>query len=251
MKAPGKPDKSFWLAALRSDAAALRAAATAETLDAAVPTCPEWRLHDLLWHLTKVYRWVDAHVGRGRTDRPENPQPPAPPRAALLERWEAAYGDLERALDRVDPDLPAWNWAPQPKKASFWHRRMAHETAVHRWDAQIAVGATEPIETKLAADGVHEVLDSWLPAGRRRDAADVTGMVRLVATDLEHDWYVRFRGEAVALLDTSTVRPEQHPVHAQAAGTASDLELALYGRVGFDILDTSGNPKLLNALRVG
>lgn len=251
MRAPGKPDKSFWLAALRSDAAAVRAVAIPEALDNPVPSCPDWRMYDLLWHLAKVYRWVDRHVSRGSTDRPDNPQPPPPDRAEVLDVWVQAYDDMVCTLDGVDPELPAWNWAPQPKTASFWHRRMAHETAVHRWDAQVAVGVPEPIETKLAADGIHEVLDSWLPAGRRRGPRDLSGVVHLVATDLEHDWYVRFRGEAVAVLDTSTLRHEDHPVHAEAAGTASDIELAIYGRIGFDILDTAGNPHLLESLRVG
>lgn len=254
MRSPGKPDKSFWLSAFRSDAALLLAAATPDTLDDPVPTRPDWRLRDLVWHLTNVYTWVGGHVARGRTDRPPaaDPAEPAPPdAAAVLERWEAAYRELERTLDGVDAELPAWNWAPQPKTAAFWHRRMAHDTAVHRWDVQVATGATEPVEAKLAADGIHEVLDSWLPAGRGHDPAGVTGVAHLVASDLEHDWYVRFRGRAVALLDTSTLRPEEHPVHAEASGTASDLELALYGRVGFDILDTSGNPRLLEALRIG
>nr|BFE67524.1 hypothetical protein GCM10020092_008250 [Actinoplanes digitatis] len=40
---------------------------------------------------------------------------------------------------------------------------MAHEISVHRWDAEAAAGRATPIETKLAADGVNEVLDTWLP----------------------------------------------------------------------------------------
>ena len=43
-------------------------------------------------------------------------------------------------LEALDPESPAWNWAPQAKKAGFWHRRMAHETSVHRWDTQMALG---------------------------------------------------------------------------------------------------------------
>ena len=59
---------------------------------------------------------------------------------------ESAYmrlHELVATLDAVDPELPAWNFAPQAKKAAFWHRRMAHETAIHRWDAQMAGGLAE------------------------------------------------------------------------------------------------------------
>jgi hypothetical protein len=36
-----------------------------------------------------------------------------------------------------------------------------------------------------------------------------------------------------------------------ANGTASDLALAMWGRVAFDVLDTAGDESLLEALRVG
>src|SRR5215469_3181220 len=47
-----------------------------------------------------------------------------------------------------------------PAPAGFWIRRMAHETLVHRADAQLAAGAApEPlIEAEVAADAI----DEWL-----------------------------------------------------------------------------------------
>ncbi|HEX6871166.1 MAG TPA: hypothetical protein VF163_08715, partial [Micromonosporaceae bacterium] len=133
----------------------------------------------------------------------------------------------------------------------FWHRRMAHETAVHRWDAQVATGLPEPLETKLAADTVAEALDTFLPAGRHRSAAKASGLVHLIAADLGQEWYVRLRGEGVALLDVGTLLDDDaHPARAAASGSASDLALALWGRVAFDVLDTGGDLGLLEALRV-
>src|ERR671938_68607 len=72
----------------------------------------------------------------------------------------AAFRAAVGQVDALDPGLPAWNPAPQAKRVEYWYRRMAHETALHRWDAQMAVGLGEPIEAKLAADGVTEVLDT-------------------------------------------------------------------------------------------
>ena len=126
--------------------------------------------------------------------------------------------------------------------------------------SQMAIGRAEPIETKLAADGVAEVLDTWLPAGRRHPAAQAdrtggqlpTGMVALHAIDIEHVWHVRLRGEGIALLDTETIFDfDEHPARVVAAGSCSDLMLALYGRVGFDVLDVSGDEELLRSMRVG
>jgi uncharacterized protein (TIGR03083 family) len=247
--------KDFWISALRADGPAFRTAVAAAPLDAPTPTCPDWTVQDLVHHLGKVYEWVRGHAGRGVTNRPEPGRPrsaglPAGP--AALEWWDGEFARLMEFLDGLDPELAAWNWAPQAKRAGFWHRRMAHETAVHRWDAQMAGGLAEPVEAKLAADGVSEVLDSWLPGGRRRGAADRVGVVQLTAVDAGQEWSLRLRGAGVALLDTRTLLDDDsRGVRVVAAGTASDLLLSLWGRVPFDVLHVSGDASLLDSLRVG
>jgi uncharacterized protein (TIGR03083 family) len=246
--------KEFWVAALRAEGAAFRTAIGQQgALALSAPSCPEWTVEDLARHLGVLYRWVAGHVSRGVTSRPEPPDhDDAPTGTAVLSWWDERYAELLKTLDWLDPALPAWNWAPQTKKAEFWHRRMAHETAVHRWDAQIAVGLSEPIEAKLAADGITEVLDTWLPAGRRRGPLDRHGVVALRATDVAAGWAVRLRGHGIALLDTDTLLDhDSHHERTVAAGTASDLLLALYGRVPFDVLDVAGDESLLEALRTG
>jgi uncharacterized protein (TIGR03083 family) len=249
-------NKEFWLAALRTEGPAFRAAVAEAPLDAPVPSCPDWTVGHLISHLGRVYASVAGHVGRGITSRPErlSDDQTAPPEGidALL-WWDERFAALTVLLDALDPELPAWNWAPQAKRAGFWERRMAHETSLHRWDAQFAVINAEPIEPKLAADGVAEVLDTWLPAGRRKWAPEVPGIVALTATDIDHEWFVRLRADGgVALLDTDTLLDtDEHHERAAARGTASDLMLALYGRVGFDVLELAGDERLLRALRAG
>lgn len=257
-------NKELWLAALRADGSALGAAfaeaATGEAgLSAPVPSCPDWRVLDLVHHVGSVYAWVRSHVSRGVTSRPEQDRNALveslgalPAGAAAIDWWAAQHGELVALLAELDPQLPAWNWAPARKQVGFWHRRMAHETAIHRWDAQIAVGQGEPVETRLAVDGVAEVLDSWLPAGRRRGPTDRSGVVQLVATDAEQEWFLRLRGEGVALLDTDTwLDHDDHHTRVLARGSASDLVLALYGRVPFDVLEINGDAALLEPLRTG
>ncbi|MDG4822588.1 maleylpyruvate isomerase family mycothiol-dependent enzyme [Asanoa sp. WMMD1127] len=246
--------KDFWLGGLRAEAAAFGAAVAAAPPDSPVPSCPDWTVTDLTHHVGSVYEYVTRLVERGGTDRPDPREHPkdAPDGAAALAWWQMRYDALLSTLDAVDPEAPVWNWAPQSKKAGFWHRRMAHETAIHRWDAQMALAASEPIEAKLAADGISEVLDTWLPAGRRRAQERPHGVVHLFAADTDQEWLVRLRGEGVALLDTDTILDtDEPPARVQAEGTASDLLLALYGRVGFDVLVVSGDPTLLTALRTG
>ncbi|MFY1696202.1 maleylpyruvate isomerase N-terminal domain-containing protein [Solwaraspora sp. WMMA2101] len=247
--------KDFWLGALRADGSAFRAAVAEAPLDTPVPSCPDWTLLDLVHHLGSVYAWVRETVTRGVTDAPaarRSDPTGRPDGAAALEWWQQEFDALVTLLDGLDPEMPAWNWAPQAKKVGFWPRRMAHETAVHRWDAQTAIVGVEPIETKLAVDGIGEVLDSWLPAGRGRGPKPAYGVVHLRASDAEQEWYVRLRGEGMALLDTDTILDsDDHHTRTLATGTASDLLLGLWGRVQFDVLDVSGDAALLDSLRVG
>jgi uncharacterized protein (TIGR03083 family) len=246
--------KDFWVAGLRAEAAAFRAAVGQEgALASPVPSCPDWTVEDLVRHVAGTYRWVAGHVSRGITTHPGQPdRSDAPTGAAVLPWWDEQYETVLKLLDGLDPSLPAWNWAPQTKKAQFWHRRIAHETAVHRWDAQMAVALSEPVEAKLASDGITEVLDTWLPAGKRRGPVDRHGVVALRATDVAEVWDVRLRGEGIALLDTDTLLDrDDHHQCAVATGTASDLLLALYGRVPFEVLDIGGDESLLEALRIG
>jgi uncharacterized protein (TIGR03083 family) len=250
MRAHG--NKEFWLAAMRADGPAFRAAVAEADPAAQVPSCPEWTVAQLTGHLVSMYRRVAGNVRRGVATPPED-RTPDPVTAATPEEFDEASAVLLRAFDEIDPEAPAWNWAPQSKKVAFWLRRMAHDTAVHRWDAQMATGLAEPLEAKLAADGVTEVLDTWLPAGRGMCPADRQGMVALSATDLEQTWHVRLRkGGGVALLDTDTILDDDD-LHerAVAQGSASDLQLALWGRVGFDVLVLSGEERLFDCLRVG
>jgi uncharacterized protein (TIGR03083 family) len=247
--------KDFWLAALRADSPALQDALQQAGPDAVIPSCEGWTGADLAHHVTGVLRWVRETVPRGVASHPEA-EPAEPPRPA---EWEAALDGLRReltgtieTLEAIEADFPAWNWAPQSKTAGFWHRRMAHEVSVHRWDAEAAAGRAVPIETKLAADGISEVLDSWLPAGRRKGPTDLHGVAHLIASDAGYEWFVRLRGPGVALLDTGTILDsDDHHPRAEATGTASDLLLTLMGRQRPDRLVISGDPRLISALHAG
>ena len=246
--------KDFWLAALRADSPALQDAVAQAGPAAAVPACPDWTCADLVEHVTGVARSVRESVPRGVTTKPEISDLPSP-----RPEWADALDSLRReltgtieTLEALEADFPAWNWAPQSKTAGFWHRRMAHEVSVHRWDAEAAAGRPTPIETKLAADGVSEVLDTWLPAGRRKGPTDLHGVVHLAASDVGYEWFVRLRGAGVALLDTGTILDtDDRHARAQATGPASDLLLTLMGRQRQDRLVITGDPRLVSALRTG
>jgi hypothetical protein len=116
----------------------------------------------------------------------------------------------------------------------------------------MATGLVEPITPRLAADGITEVIDTWLPAGVHKGMRRDAGVIALEAADLDQVWYVRLRDGGVALLDTDTLLDDDdHHERVVARGTASDLLLAIYGRVPFDVLEISGDASLLDGLRTG
>jgi hypothetical protein len=243
-----RPDKTFHLSSLRHDGEALRRAAGRPGAPGAVVRGRT--VADLLVELAGEYRWVCGHVVRGVTTRPDGERPRPAAGDAPLDWWDRSYALLLEVLERVDADQRAWNPAPQPKRAGYWHRRMAHRTALARWDVQAATGRPEPLDAKLAVDGITELFDSLLPAARGGAANDPAGGVRLIAADTGTEWLVRLRPVGLALIDIASVTPEHHGVRAVASAAAGDLLLALTGRIGIDLLATAGDLRLLQGLRL-
>ncbi len=63
-----------------------------------------------------------------------------PTRGELLDWFAGGVAPLADALRGAGPNLELWTWTPD-KSSRFWARRQANETAVHRYDAQLAVRA--------------------------------------------------------------------------------------------------------------
>jgi uncharacterized protein (TIGR03083 family) len=232
-----------FLAWVRSDGAALAAAAR-RGLDAPVPACPGWTVADLVLHTGMVHRHK-TEIVRGRlADRPDPWPPPAPPPADLLDWYEQGLQELVAVLDAEDPATRVWTFHKPDQTAGFWRRRMAHETAVHRVDAESAHGQPAPVAPVLAADGVDEVLEVFLAPFS--DGAAVGGRgesVHLHATDVEGEWQLRLLPAGVEV-----VRGHGKG-DAAARGAASDLLLFLWGRVGAERLEALGDTALLARVR--
>src|SRR4051812_27036656 len=186
------PTLGDYLVALRRDGDGLLDAVHHD-LTPAVPGCPGWTVADLVRHVGRVHRFHAAHIPRGVTDPPTE-QPADVPDDALLDWYVAGLATLVRTLEQVDPKAPAWNWSLGPQVAGFWHRRMAQETAVHRWDAESAYGIQQPVEQALAVDGIDEVLRVFVPTQRAEEpTAGQSGTIHVHCTDAPGEWLVRLR----------------------------------------------------------
>jgi uncharacterized protein (TIGR03083 family) len=209
-------------------------------LDAPVPTCEKWTVGQLLMHVGRVYRWATAVVATRASGEPERP-PQAERGTDPLVYLTEGLDDLVAELQAVPADTPMWNWSTGLGGAGFWARRMAHESAVHRWDAQHAHDIAEPLDPDLSADGVSEFLDVVLPRTLARRPADgLYGSLRLRATDMDTDWLVRVSSSSSAVLPA-----DSEPADTTVRGRASWLLLMLTNRIPYGMLDITGDPALL------
>jgi uncharacterized protein (TIGR03083 family) len=200
-----------------------------------VAACPEWTNTGLAEHVAMVWNFAMAQVESGDVSGPQRPSPD--PDESMSDLLDRAVGVLRDA----DPDAPAWNWAGD-QRAGWWCRRMAHETSVHRWDAQEAAETTEPIDGELAADGITELIEVGLRS-RLRGGGSIEypdGSLHLHRTDGGGEWLL-------ATVDGELVVTFEHAKgDAAARGTASELLLFLWGR-GRGTLECFGDADLLDA----
>ncbi len=125
-----------------------------------VPTCPDWTLRQLATHVGRAHRWAAEIVGTRSAEFIPFRQVPdgrIPDDPALHAPWlRAGAARVVGAVREAGGDQ-VWTFDGL-RPASFWARRMAHETAVHRADAEITVGREPEFEPDLAADAI----DEWL-----------------------------------------------------------------------------------------
>jgi len=129
-------------------------------LTAAVPTCPDWTLRELAIHVGRAHRWAAEIVSTRSAEFipfrsvPDGKFPAEPAERAA---WLRAGADRLIGAVRGAGGDPVWAFG-EMRPASFWARRMAHETAVHRADAELAAGRVPDLDPALAADAI----DEWL-----------------------------------------------------------------------------------------
>jgi uncharacterized protein (TIGR03083 family) len=220
-----------YISAIRRDAEALADAAE-DNLRLRVPACPDWSVADLVWHTGEVHHFWSSIAEGLLQDRRDVSPVSRPPDADLIPWFRQKSWVIADVLDRTDPSARVWTWAAQ-KDVGFIRRRMAHETGVHRWDAQSASGVTTPIGSQLAADGIDEFLDVHMPeTGDFRDGSEV---VHLHCTDAPGEWVARI-GEG--RLDVSRKHGKGD---VAVRGPASDILLLLWRRIQPSDVDVVGD----------
>ncbi|MFF2507557.1 maleylpyruvate isomerase family mycothiol-dependent enzyme [Streptomyces sp. NPDC058067] len=236
---------------------AFRAAvASAPSLDVQVPTCPEWTLFDLVQHIGEGRRdWaVTVAAGPAPAKSAAEGAPAAPRERDALSAWLAESTEqLLDALRKAGPDRGCWAWwetLQSPHTSGAVARHQLQQMAVHTYDAQITVGAPQPLPDEVALDGVDEFLSTCVattsawphkPATADFHAAEGRSWRLSLSAD----------GARVTVLPTPGTPDENADAEAAVAsvrGTAGDLVLFLHGRIPLDLLQVDGDREVFDQL---
>ncbi len=226
--------------AISANSTALADAAEQAGLETAVLTCPGWSVADLVSHIGTVQVWAATTVQQRVAERVSWDSLPEAPKGDDLVPWLRGTGAvLVAALTAADPAAPVWTFGAD-RTNSFWARRQAHEVGIHRWDVQAAAGAPRAIDTALAANGVDELLGLAQMRGKLGEGNGET--IHLHCTDVDEggEWLIRLTPDGA----------EIERAHAKGdvavRGTASDLDLFVWGRVPASALEVFGDRALLD-----
>ncbi|MEU3350209.1 maleylpyruvate isomerase family mycothiol-dependent enzyme [Streptomyces sp. NPDC037389] len=212
-------------------------------LDTVVPTCPDWTVAQLGRHLGNAHRHATGLVRERIVDYKPDLSTDSTAGAetldaAGLDAWLAEGAEeLAATLREAGPETPVWTFGVE-QKASFWARRMTHETVMHRADAASAAGAPFTVAQDVAAD----TLDEWLtlissPFAQsfKPELKELLGQGRtlhLHATDtpseLNAEWFVDARGESIEW------RRAHEKADVAVRGPLTEILRVLYRRIPAD-----------------
>lgn len=206
-------------------------AAYRHNADGRVPWSDRWTVRSVARHVAGSHHAVALIL----SDRPtaDFAQAAAMPRVETSEpdfpEWFAANTQRLLAQCRSVPPTDVC-WSPHPLitgTGAYWRRRIAYDTLVHRWDAEVGAGiAGSAMNPDVAADAVAELLHIGLRVTRAVATAPAGPAIRLMCTDGPSEWHLDL-AEAGRL----TIHSEPIDVAVTLRGTAEALLLWLWGRI--------------------
>lgn len=210
-----------------------------------VAACPGWGVGRVVAHLGCVHRWATALLqadppsffGRGDIESS------APRDASVFDWYREGLGPMFDELQRGCLDDPVATWAGE-RPRRWWLRRLAHESAVHRFDVEHALTTPSPMDAELAADNIDELFDLFVPsefdAARFSAGGNDGKTMHLHCTDVDGEWLIGFH-EAGVSVDRRHAKGD-----VAVRGTASDLCLVLWNRQDVARCEVFGDAPLLD-----
>ena len=233
--------------ALQREGRLLATAAIRTELDVPIRTCPEWCMRDLVRHVGGVHRWATGYIADRRTEFwdvgledvvgtwPDDPD--------LIDWYHEGHTKLVNTFASAPPDLDCLTFLAAPSPLAMWARRQAHETAIHRVDAESPGNTIIEIPPVFAADGVDELLSCFITRPGRGPKVDRPCSFHVHTADTDDDWYLQ-----IGLEEVITSR-RSGPANCTIKGAANDLFLLLWNRRSDRGIDIEGDRGLLTRWR--
>lgn len=206
----------------------------------AIKSTPGRDFEALLFHLATTF---EAAVAQLRTaDQSAEVAQRTELTGSALDCFETSRLTIVALLRDHEPADPCWNVVGEDLTVGFLARRLAHESAIHRVDAEVARGTATTIDSELAVDGVDERL--FVVLAHHSDEGEVPelgGSICLICSDTDAAWSIdasrgRFR-----------VRAGRAPADAAVVATASDLFCFSWNRPTIRPLQVTGRMAVVEA----
>ena len=190
-------------------------------------------MRELVEHLGAVYSMVIAAVQAEGGAPQVGDERHAPDGDAINEWFAERRTSLLAALSHAVPDAPVWTFTGD-QTMTWWMRRMASETGVHRWDAESGIAALSdvmPIDGDLATDAIDEYHAVSLRfSSSRPDRVYPAESLHLHRSDGPGEWMLVSDGAGGL-----SITHEHGKGDAAVRGPASELLLWSWGRPTHDI----------------
>ncbi|GGS99829.1 hypothetical protein GCM10010222_46820 [Streptomyces tanashiensis] len=217
--------------------------------DAEVPTCPGWRVRDLLRHTAMVHRWATTLVAEARTAYHPGDGETTLDGEELLAHFREGHARLVAALRAAPENLECWTFLPARSPLAFWARRQTHETTVHRADAESALASGPgPVDPAVAADGIDELFGAFHAGDRSRVRTPGPRTLRVRATDTGDVWTVRLSPTEAPRTERGD-RGADAPADTELSGPADRLYLTLWNRLPIEAVPLTGDEELARLWR--
>ena len=228
---------------------------------AVVPSCPDWSVADLIYHLGEVQSFWRTLLENPSATPDDVTALLRPPDHELEQVFESITRELHTALESRKPAEACWSWSPRGGTVGWVARRQHHEALIHLADLQLVVdGETSEIDPVTAVDGVDEMIDVMLDDFPAWMTYDPRWLVDL-AID-ENAGGGRERLMTVGFLSGTSPDTSKKYTDLPAArlaeygepdvtvrGRASDMDLWLWGRGSIDALRVVGDVTAAQDLR--
>ena len=196
---------------------------------ARVPWSDRWTGGTVARHVAGTH-WVVGDIARGRPTADfglfATLNPPEKDAPGFSEWFADGTIHLLKQLASAPGGDACWTWYPFDQSVSFWRRRMAYETLIHRWDAQAAFGGdVDPIDSTVAADGIDEYLDVFVSTSRAAAGAPAGPTIGIECTDVNAAWTLGLPEPGKSTLLRSCASAD-----VTLRATAAELLLFVWGR---------------------